>query len=162
MLTEIWRRFLPDKVLAMPDENVPEIDSLTQGKTSLGGKPTVYICQNFACSSPITRPRLAQERSGCLTRQRERPDLKAILLTDPERPKAKEEDVLPMLQEAGIGLASRGPDFGIVVGGDGIFSHYGRLISFPLLFVSVRSRDSTASKGYLADVNLDDLPHAPG
>jgi uncharacterized protein len=55
VLTEIWRRFLPDKVLAMPDEGVPEIDSLTQGKTSLDGKPTVYICQNFACRSPITQ-----------------------------------------------------------------------------------------------------------
>ncbi len=54
VLTEIWRRFLPDKVLATPDEGVPEIDSLTQGKTSTGGKPTVYICQNFACRSPVT------------------------------------------------------------------------------------------------------------
>ena len=87
--------------------------------------------------------------------------MKAILLTDPERPKAKEEDVLPMLQKAGIGLASRGADFGVVVGGDGIFSHYGRLISIPLLFVSVRSRESTASKGYLAEVNLDNLPQRP-
>lgn len=86
--------------------------------------------------------------------------MRAILLRDPERPKAKEEDVLPMLQKAGIGLASREPDFGVVVGGDGIFSHYGRLLSIPLLFVSVRSRGSTASKGYLAEVNLDDLPRA--
>ncbi len=65
-----------------------------------------------------------------------------------------------MLQRAGIGLSTREPDFGVVVGGDGIFSHYGRLFSIPLLFVSVRSRESTASKGYLAEVNLDDLPRA--
>jgi hypothetical protein len=86
--------------------------------------------------------------------------LKATVLVDPERPKAKKADVLRMLRDSGIGFSSKAPDFGIVVGGDGIFSHYGRLISFPLLFVRVRSREPTASKGYLADVNLDDLPRA--
>jgi hypothetical protein len=86
--------------------------------------------------------------------------LKATVLIDPERPKAKKEDVLRMLTKAGIGISDRRPDFGVVVGGDGIFSHYGRLSSFPLLFVSVRSRETIASKGYLAEVNLDGLPAA--
>jgi uncharacterized protein YyaL (SSP411 family) len=54
MLTEIWRRFLPDKVLASAEGTVPELASLTEGKTAIGGKPTVYICQNFACRSPIS------------------------------------------------------------------------------------------------------------
>lgn len=65
-----------------------------------------------------------------------------------------------MLKKAGIELSRTRPDFGVVVGGDGIFSHYGRLTPFPLLFVSVRSRETTASKGYLAQVNLDGLPAA--
>jgi len=52
--TEVWRRFLPDKVLASADGEVPELSYLTEGKTSIGGRPTVYICQNFACRSPIT------------------------------------------------------------------------------------------------------------
>ncbi len=86
--------------------------------------------------------------------------MKAVILTDPERPKARREDMIPMLDKAGIGFTTKGADFGIVVGGDGIFSHYGRLISIPLLFVSVRSNESTASKGYLAEVNLHDLPRA--
>jgi hypothetical protein len=86
--------------------------------------------------------------------------LKATILIDPERPKVRKADVLRMLRNTGIDFSSREPDFGIVVGGDGIFSHYGRLISLPLLFVSVRSRETTASKGYLADVNFDDLPQA--
>jgi NAD+ kinase len=86
--------------------------------------------------------------------------LKATVLVDPERPKARKEDVLRMLTRAGIGISDRRPDFGVVVGGDGIFSHYGRLTSLPLFFVSVRSRESTASKGYLAEVNLDGLPSA--
>ena len=83
--------------------------------------------------------------------------MRATILVDPERPKAKREDVKRMLRKAGIGFSTRHPDFGVVVGGDGIFSHYGQLISIPLLFVSVRSHDTTASKGYLAEVHLDDL-----
>lgn len=86
--------------------------------------------------------------------------MKATILIDPERPKAKKEDVLRMLTKVGIGFSERNPDFGVVVGGDGIFSHYGRLSPFPLLFVSVRSRETTASKGYLAQVNLDGLSSA--
>jgi len=54
MLAEIWRRFLPDKVLASAEGNVPELASLIEGKAATGGKPTVYICQNFACMSPIS------------------------------------------------------------------------------------------------------------
>ena len=54
MLAEIRKRFLPDKVLAAADDKVSEVTSLTQGKTAIGGRPTVYICQNFACKSPIT------------------------------------------------------------------------------------------------------------
>src|SRR5271170_3578951 len=88
--------------------------------------------------------------------------MKATILIDPERPKARRKDVVRMLRNAGIGVSSKEPDFGVVVGGDGIFSHYGRLISIPLLFVSVRSRETTSSKGYLADVDLDDLPQALG
>lgn len=85
---------------------------------------------------------------------------KATILVDPERPKARSEDVLRMLHEAGVKYSPKDPDFGIVVGGDGIFSHYGRLLSIPLLFVRVRSSERTASKGYLAEVNLDTLPLA--
>lgn len=86
--------------------------------------------------------------------------MKATILIDPERPKAKRAQILRMLKNAGIGYSSLSPDIGVVVGGDGIFSHYGRLAPFPLLFVSVRSADPTASKGYLAAVNLDGLPDA--
>lgn len=86
--------------------------------------------------------------------------MKATILIDPERPKAKKADVLRMLREAGMSYSAHSPDLGIVVGGDGIFSRYGRLASFPLLFVSVRSTEPTASKGYLAAVNLDGLPRA--
>ena len=65
-----------------------------------------------------------------------------------------------MLREAGIHVTQRKPDVGVVVGGDGIFSDYGRLISIPLLFVGVRSAEPTASQGYLAEVRLDHLSEA--
>ena len=54
MVREIQRRFLPNKVLAPAASSVPETSSLTDGKAEIDGKPTVYICENFACKSPIT------------------------------------------------------------------------------------------------------------
>jgi hypothetical protein len=86
--------------------------------------------------------------------------MNATILVDPEHPKARRVDVLEMLNKSGIKFSSSHAELGIVVGGDGIFSHYGRLISAPLLFVRVRSSETTASKGYLAEANLDDLPRA--
>ncbi len=55
MLGEIRKRFLPNKVLALADGKAPDLVTLTEGKASLGGKPTAYVCENFACKSPVTR-----------------------------------------------------------------------------------------------------------
>ena len=84
--------------------------------------------------------------------------LRATVLIDPERPKVKESEVARTLRSAGISLSHRNADFGVVVGGDGIFSYYGRLISIPLLFVGVRSQEPTSSRGYLAELYIDSLP----
>jgi NAD+ kinase len=86
--------------------------------------------------------------------------LRASILIDPERPKVKREEVIGMCKAAGIQVTQRNPDIGIAVGGDGLFSDYGRLISIPLLFVGVRSPEPTASKGYLAEAHLDNLTDA--
>jgi hypothetical protein len=86
--------------------------------------------------------------------------LRASILIDPERPKVKRTEVLRMIRDAGIEVTQREPDIGVVVGGDGIFSDYGRLFSIPLLFVGVRSAETTASKGYLAAVHFDRLSEA--
>ncbi|MBI3859831.1 MAG: NAD(+)/NADH kinase [Thaumarchaeota archaeon] len=59
-------------------------------------------------------------------------------------------------------VVSRKPDIGIVVGGDGIFSKYGRAESEPLLFVGVRSSRVTGSKAYMAQAYFDELPSALG
>ena len=55
IVREIQRRFLPNKVVALTGGGVPEISALTEGKTEIDGEPAVYICENFACKSPITQ-----------------------------------------------------------------------------------------------------------
>jgi uncharacterized protein YyaL (SSP411 family) len=43
--------FEPNTVVAFgPSDDVP----LLEGKTKVDGKPTVYVCERFACRAPIT------------------------------------------------------------------------------------------------------------
>ena len=45
--------FDPNAVVAFgPADGVP----LLEGKTRVDGKPTVYVCERFACQAPITEP----------------------------------------------------------------------------------------------------------
>ena len=53
MLKEIRTRYLPTKVLALADGD-PAMARLTDGKASIKGMPTVYVCENFACKAPVT------------------------------------------------------------------------------------------------------------
>jgi uncharacterized protein YyaL (SSP411 family) len=64
MVREIQRRFLPNKVLALADDGVSEISSLTEGKTKIDGEPAVYICENFACKSPVTQLEALKKQLG--------------------------------------------------------------------------------------------------
>jgi hypothetical protein len=86
--------------------------------------------------------------------------LKASILIDPERPKVRRTEVERTLRAVGIEVAQKDPDIGVVVGGDGVFSDYGRRMPIPLLFVGLRSAEPTASRGFLAEVQLDGLPRA--
>ena len=65
-----------------------------------------------------------------------------------------------VLLRAGFKVGDRGADIGVVVGGDGRFSRYGRTESVPILFVGVRSKSPTGSKAYLAETTFDQLPSA--
>jgi len=85
-------------------------------------------------------------------------DMKARILLDPVRPKVKYEQVEAILQAAGIKVSRHDADVGVVVGGDGVFSEFGRNESIPLLFVGVRSRKATGSKAYLASTYFEELP----
>lgn len=86
--------------------------------------------------------------------------MRAAVLLDPERPKVKKVELHKLLKAEGIAVSEDNADFGVVVGGDGIFSYYGRITNLPLLFVAVRSNDTTASKGYFSEVDLNQLPDA--
>jgi uncharacterized protein YyaL (SSP411 family) len=37
-----------------PGESLGKISPLLEGKSQIEGKPTVYVCQNFTCSAPVT------------------------------------------------------------------------------------------------------------
>jgi len=53
MVREIQTRYLPTKVLALADGD-PAMAQLIEGKASIKGMPTVYVCENFACKAPVT------------------------------------------------------------------------------------------------------------
>lgn len=87
-------------------------------------------------------------------------ELRACVLVDAERPKVSDGHVESILKKAGIEHSSADPSFGIVVGGDGLFSYQGRKLSIPLLFVGTKSTRPTDSKARLAEVYLNHLEAA--
>ena len=56
LIAEMNSLYLPNKVLqlATPGMELADISPLLQGKTQVDGKATVYVCQNFTCSAPVT------------------------------------------------------------------------------------------------------------
>jgi uncharacterized protein len=55
-IAELRSKYLPNKVVqvAAPEKNLGEIAAVLQGKNQVSGKPTVYVCENFTCSAPVT------------------------------------------------------------------------------------------------------------
>jgi hypothetical protein len=86
--------------------------------------------------------------------------LKATVLVDSERPKVSESEVVAVLKKSGLEYSTSSPEFGVVVGGDGLFSYQGRQLGIPLLFVGTKSRRPTDSKARLAEVYLTGLEAA--
>jgi hypothetical protein len=76
------------------------------------------------------------------------------------RPKISLNEILKVVQSAGIPYSNRNPDIAIVVGGDGTFGYYGKRLQIPMLFVGVNDKDIIGSKARLAEVLLGDLPKA--
>ena len=56
MVTEVQTRYLPTKVLALVDGDGPgpALAKLAEGKASIKGMPTAYVCESFACKAPVT------------------------------------------------------------------------------------------------------------
>ncbi len=53
LLDAIFQTYFPNKVVACgSDENM----FLLKGKSSAGGMPTAYVCENFTCREPVTTP----------------------------------------------------------------------------------------------------------
>ena len=77
-----------------------------------------------------------------------------------KRPKISLNEILKVLQSAGVAYSNRNPDMAIVVGGDGTFGYYGKKLQIPMLFVGVNDKDIIGSKARLAEVLFEDLPKA--
>ena len=73
LLHEVFRRYLPNKILLVAEAGkrqnelsryLPIISSMSM----IGGKPTAYVCENYACQLPTADPselsRLLEKRSG--------------------------------------------------------------------------------------------------
>jgi len=86
--------------------------------------------------------------------------MKVKILLDPVKPKVDYEQVKKVVTAAGMEVSSRRAEIGVVVGGDGVFSEFGRNESIPLLFVGVKSSRPTGSKAFLAEVEFEDLGSA--
>jgi hypothetical protein len=91
---------------------------------------------------------------------REREFVKVKMLLDDGRPKVDPERLKEAIEKAGMKVGDRKADIGVVVGGDGIFSMFGRSEEMPLLFVGVKSGRATGSKAYMASTYFDELPSA--
>ena len=56
MLAETWRRYLPNKVVAVGvgDLETAEITPLLQNRPLINGLATAYVCEHFTCKQPVT------------------------------------------------------------------------------------------------------------
>jgi uncharacterized protein YyaL (SSP411 family) len=59
LLREIWRQYLPNKVVAPAapnDQKATELIPLLRDRQQLQDKSTVYVCENFVCKRPVNTP----------------------------------------------------------------------------------------------------------
>ncbi|MDA0207386.1 MAG: thioredoxin domain-containing protein [Acidobacteria bacterium] len=59
LVREVHSRYLPTKLIAQIDSvHLKEVEDLPlfRGRTLLEGKPTAYVCRNFTCREPVSRP----------------------------------------------------------------------------------------------------------
>jgi len=67
LLNEVWKPYLPNKVVAIapPGENSAlTLLPLLRDRGLMNDRPTAYVCENYACQAPVTdRERLASQLS---------------------------------------------------------------------------------------------------
>jgi uncharacterized protein len=56
LITRIHQHYIPNKTLVATEGEKAAfgVPAAAQGKSAIGGKPTAYVCHNFACSAPVT------------------------------------------------------------------------------------------------------------
>jgi uncharacterized protein YyaL (SSP411 family) len=54
----LGKHYLPNRIIALSDpaSSAGPLPPLLAGKELVEGKTALYICQNFACASPLTDP----------------------------------------------------------------------------------------------------------
>jgi uncharacterized protein YyaL (SSP411 family) len=52
LLAETWRGYIPNKVVA-PGVGV-DVIPLLENRTTIDGRPTAYVCENYTCQQPVT------------------------------------------------------------------------------------------------------------
>jgi uncharacterized protein YyaL (SSP411 family) len=58
-LDAFWRRFIPNRVIALrevaeTDDGSHFLDAIFLGRKPLYGTPAVYVCEKFVCQSPVS------------------------------------------------------------------------------------------------------------
>ena len=86
--------------------------------------------------------------------------MKFGIFVHPKRPKVSVEQTATQLQSAGFLCSPNEPDVAIVVGGDGTFGYFGRILAVPMLFVGVKENDVLGSKARLAETTYHRLDKA--
>ena len=59
LAAEVWRRYLPNKIVAPAneaDEAAARLVPLLRERPALGGQPTAYVCEHYTCRQPVTTP----------------------------------------------------------------------------------------------------------
>jgi uncharacterized protein len=57
LVREVYSRYIPNKVVVISEENnaeAAEFIPLLKERKMIEGKPTAYVCENFACQQPVT------------------------------------------------------------------------------------------------------------
>ena len=52
----VWQRFLPNRVVAGSDGTRPDESLLLRERTTIGGRPAAYVCEDYVCKLPVTTP----------------------------------------------------------------------------------------------------------
>src|SRR5205823_3664167 len=57
LVGEVWRRFMPNAVLAVAapdDQEAAAAVPLLRARSPVDGKPAAYVCRGFVCAMPVT------------------------------------------------------------------------------------------------------------